>query len=97
MKVNDMNSAQLAEYYHGLEEKNYMYYQQSGEPRYDNAAYKYGKISEAFYALVEKENERGDEIKKRMVNMQGVVDRLIPSKTYTKAEVEKLLREAVWW
>lgn len=97
MKLEDMNSTQLAEYYEGLSKKNYMAYQESGEARYDRAYCKYDRIAEAFRAKAREENEREVDIKKRMTNRDGVIDRLIPGKMYSKDEVEKLLTDAVWW
>lgn len=96
-KINDMTSAQLAEYYEGLEQKNDFWYQQTGDGRYDTKRYRYGRIAEAFRAKAELESERKVDIKKRMVNMHGVIDRLVPDKLYTTAEVERMLREVVWW
>ena len=97
IKINDMTSKELAEYYEGLESKNSFWYQQTGEGRYDSKSHRYGLIAEAFRARAELEGERQVDIKKRMTNMQYVVDRLIPGKMYTVDEVEKMLRDAVWW
>ncbi len=86
-----------AEYYDKLRHRNYMSYQNSGEPRYERAAYQYEQIVEAFRALAWKNGEREVDIKKRMSNRDGVIGRLIPDKMYSCAEVEKLLNDAVWW
>ena len=97
MKLEDMKSAQLAEYYEGLSKKNYMAYQESGEARYDRACCKYDRIAEAFRAKAREENEREVDMKKRMANRDGVIGRLIPGKMYSEEEVKKLLHDAVWW
>lgn len=97
MRIGDMTSAQLAEYYDGLEKRNSMWYQETGESRYDTKANQYGRIADAFRAKASLEGERQIDIRKRMANMQGVIDRLIPGKQYSTAEVEKMLRDAVWW
>jgi hypothetical protein len=97
MKLEDMNAEQLAEYYEKLEKKNYMAYQESGDPKYDRAYYRYSQIASAFRAKVRDEGEHEIDLKKRMTNKDAVIGRLIPGKMYTTAEVEKLLNEAVWW
>ena len=97
MKIDDMTSAELAEYYGELEQKNYMWHQETGESRYDLKASRYGRIADAFRAKATSEREYQSDIRKRMANMKGVVDRLSPDKLYSFDEVTKLLREAVWW
>ena len=97
MRIDEMTSAELAEYYEGLGRKNAMWYQQTGESRYDNKAGRYEKIADAFRAKAASEREYQSDIRKRMANMKGVVDRLSPDKLYSFDEVAKLLREAVWW
>lgn len=97
MKREDFNSAQWADYYDKLAQKNYMAYQKSGEPRYDRAQYRYEKIADAFRAKEREEDERDGEIKKRMTNCDYVIDRLSSGKMYNYDEVRKLLKDAVWW
>jgi len=97
MRLADMTSAQLAEYYDELEHKNYKYHQETGASRYDTLACQYGRIADAFRAKAASEREYQSDIRKRMANMKGVVDRLSPDKLYSFDEVAKLLREAVWW
>ena len=84
------------DHYEKLRQKNFMNYQMSGEPRYDNAEHKYSAICDAFRARIEQEKEREVDIKGRMRNFEYVVDQLV-SPTYTKAEVVEMLRKAVWW
>lgn len=85
------------EYYDGLAKKNYMSYQETGEPRCDKAQYKYEKIADAFRAYQREKSEKDVDIKKRMANCDGTISKLIPSKTYSFDEVSRLLRGAVWW
>lgn len=84
------------EYYERLEARAYDNYQQTGMPRYDNSQYKYSVICGALRAKLKAEAERDDEIQKRMRNKNAVIDRLYKNE-YTKAEVIKLLDDAVWW
>lgn len=97
MKQEEFTSIQWAEYFEAREQKYFDFYQQSGEAKYDRLYYKYQKIAEAFRAKAREEGEREADIQKRMINMQADVDRLLPSKMYSRDEVEKLLRKAVWW
>lgn len=97
VKQEDWSSDQWAEYYEKLSQKNYMDYQDSGDPRYDRAWHRYERISDAFRAKAREENERGDEMRKRLTNKDGAVARLIPDKSYSYSEVVSLLEAAVWW
>lgn len=96
MKMEDYSTRDWYDKYNKLCLKNYEAYQQSGEPRYDNAAWKYQKIAEAFQAQLEKERNRDITIKIRLKNKEAVIDRLI-KESYTKKEVIALLDKAVWW
>lgn len=71
-------------------------YQQTGEPKYDNAHCKYDKICDAFRALIEKADEYDGTIKKRLTNRDYVLDKLVKTE-YTRDEVKKLLSDAVYW
>ena len=84
------------QYYERLEARAYDNYQQTGMPRYDNSQYKYSVICGALRAKLKAEAESDDEIQKRMHNKNAVIDRLYKNE-YTKAEVIKLLDDAVWW
>lgn len=84
------------DYYEKLRARADDNYQQTGEPRYDNAEHKYSAICDAFRARIAQEQEREVDIKSRMNNCNYVIDQLI-SQTYTKAEVVEMLRKAVWW
>lgn len=96
MKMEDYTTKNWYDKYNKLYLKNYEAYQQSGEARYDNAAWKYQKIAEAFQAKLEKERKRDIEITKRLKNKEAVIDRLI-KESYSKDEVKELLDKAVWW
>lgn len=84
------------EHYERLQEKNEQTYQETGDGRYDNAAYKYEMICTAFRALLEKEDDRDTTMAKRIRNKNAAVERLIAQK-YTRDEVVKMLEDAVWW
>lgn len=71
-------------------------YQATGEARYDRQQIEYDIICDAFRAKLQQKSERDDSVKKRLTNMHAVVDRLVNEK-YTKAEVIKMLRDAVYW
>lgn len=97
VKQEDWSSDQWAEYYDRLSRKNYMAYQDSGDPRYDRAYYRYEKIADAFRAKAREENERGDEMRKRIANRDGAIARLTPGRAYSHSEVMSLLDAALWW
>lgn len=71
-------------------------YQSSGDPKYDRQQDEYMTICDALRAKLERENERGDELKRRMNNMNHATNNLIKDE-YTRDEVIKLLQNAVWW
>lgn len=96
-KLEDMTSAQLAEYYDSRAKKKYDDYQQTGERRFEREYIKLDMIADAFRAKAREEGEHEVDIKKRMANRDFAIGNLIPGKMYTKAEVEKLLHDAVWW
>lgn len=96
MKMEDYSTKDWYDKYKKLYQKNYEAYQQSGEPRYDNAAWKYQKIAEAFQAQLQRESDYHSEINKRLKNADAVKDRLI-KESYTNEEVKELLDMAVWW
>lgn len=93
----DWSPQEWAEYYDRLQHRNYMAFQDSGDPRYERAYYQYEQIVDAFRALAEKQALDAVDMKKRMANRDGVIDRLIPGEEYSYDEVCKLLNEAVWW
>ena len=76
--------------------KAYDKYQITGDPRHGRQSEEYRAIRDAFRAAVAAEDDRDNEIRKRMHNMEYTVDQLIKD-TYEKDEVAELLRKAVWW
>ena len=84
------------EHFDGLAKKNAQTYQETGVQRYDDAAFKYDSICDAFRALIRENDERDEIIRKRLLNCSAAKKRLI-NDGYTRAEVEKIMDEAVWW
>lgn len=76
--------------------KAYDKYQITGDPRHGRQSEEYDAICDAFRALASAEDERNNEIKKRIHNMEYELEGLIKD-TYEKEEVAALLRRAVWW
>ena len=89
-------SAEWYVHFEKLRLKNELIYQQTGEPRYDSAAYKYSRICDAFRALMDSEKDREVNMKKRINNKNAAVEKLLKD-SYSKEEVIKMLEEAVWW
>jgi len=71
-------------------------YQNSGEKRYDSQAYEYQCIVDAFRAKQDREDERDEQLHRRMRNMNAMTERLYKEE-YTRDEVIDLLGKAVWW
>lgn len=71
-------------------------YQSTGDAKYDRQVYEYDCICTAFRALIEKKEERNYEIEHRIQNKNWAIDKLCNA-SYTRAEVIKLLNEAVYW
>ena len=72
-------------------------YQSTGEPRYDRQEEEYRVICDALRALLQKENDRDDTIRQRMMNKDSTIDRMTYKEEYTRDEVIKMLNNAVWW
>ena len=71
-------------------------YQNTGEARYDRQVWEYDCICAAFRALIEKKEEQGVDMKKRLANCNWTIEQLI-NPSYTREEVIKMLRTAVYW
>ena len=90
------SNEQWLDHYQRLYERAEENYQSTGESKYDNARYKYQCIVTAFEALLKKEGGKAADLAKRQQNCRAVVENLYKD-SYRKAEVEKLLNDAVWW
>lgn len=84
------------ERYEKKRDKAYQNYQETGIQKYDREFHKYDQICEAFHALIQHKEERKSDIKKRITNKNAVIDNLLLQK-YSRAEVIKMLNEAVYW
>lgn len=71
-------------------------YQQTGIQRYDSQAYEYRSIVDAFQAMLKQEQNYHDDIRKRTTNCDYIIDRLVKD-SYSRDEVKKLLRDAIYW
>jgi len=82
--------------YEAKQHKAFVNYQDSGEPKYDRQIEEYELICDGIRALIERKEERNADIKKRIVNRDYVIDQLLKP-AYSRAEVVKMLHEAVYW
>lgn len=89
--------AEWIKHYEALSKKASDNYQSTGEPKYDRACAKYDVIIDGLYALEREKKEREVDIKKRIHNCNGVIDRLKRDEPFSRDEVVALLKEAVWW
>ena len=71
-------------------------YQSTGHPRYDAQLEECELVVDALMAKIAQSEERDFDVKKRMTNCDAVIDKLIRD-TYSKDEVIRLLKDAVWW
>lgn len=71
-------------------------YQETGDPKYDRQVEEFEVVTDALVALIQKQEERQVDIKKRITNRDAVIDRLIKD-NYSRGEVLELLRDAVYW
>lgn len=87
------------EHYDKLMKRAEQNYQETGELRYDKAAYKYSVIVDALMAKRREETEQALDLKKRITNRDAVIDRLEYRihDNFSYAEVVELLKEAVYW
>lgn len=89
-------TSEWLEYFDKLRRRAEINYQESGEPRYENAQYKYEVICDALIAKLKDEDERDYTINQRIKNMESAIERLYKNE-YTKEEVVDLLKSAIWW
>ena len=86
---------QAREHYDKLRQKNERNFQESGEPKYDDATYRYQMIVDAMDAYLERKEEQDHARHRRHTNVNAYIDRYLSnaSKTYTRNEVIRMLRE----
>lgn len=91
-----MEAAELKkkiEKYDRLAQKNYEYYQQSGEPRYDKAYENYEELADVYRAAYKYQSEHDESLSRRLKNISYYIEehiKQIPKETYTKKEVLEL-------
>lgn len=71
-------------------------YQETGDAKYDRQVEEFEVVTDGLVALIQKQEERQVDIKKRITNRDAVIDRLIKD-NYSRGEVLELLRDAVYW
>lgn len=93
MRFDTMHEAK--EHYEKLMNKNYKTYQECGESKYYDAFIRYEMIVDAMDAYLERKEEQDHARHRRHTNVNAYIDRYLSnaSKTYTRNEVIKMLRE----
>lgn len=71
-------------------------YQSTGIQRYDDYEDECSVVCEALRAYIERQSERTEDTCRRMTNRDWAIDKLVKG-TYTRAEVVKMLHDAVYW
>ena len=89
-------AAEWAERYERKARKAYDDYQATGISRYWRQFEEYDMICSAFSALLDRRKDREADIRKRCINRDWAIDKLVHA-SYTRNEVIELLNEAVYW
>lgn len=82
--------------YDKLAEKNYLAYQESGEPRYLNSSEKYEDLADVFRMAYRYKDDEDEARTRRMRNVTSFIENHIidvPKETYTKKEVVDLAKK----
>lgn len=90
--MKDTTTSEWIDHYTQLRNSAEEGYQLTGEPRYNNAVYKYDCIIDAFQARLKQEHDNGEDYLKRLRNCHLAKEQLVlHDDTFTKEEVWKLL------
>ena len=83
------------DHYEKLCNKNYKTYQECGESRFYDAYSRYEMIVDAMNAYLDAKDEQDRERMRRHKNVQAYIERHLynPNKTFSHAEVRKMLEE----
>lgn len=76
--------------YDQLAEKNFRYYQESGESRYDRAYEKYSELADVYRLALREQQDHDEALSRRLRNISAYIDEHIKVRnkdTYTKKEV----------
>lgn len=87
----DWNMQEWRDYYDRLQQKAYMTYQQTGDPKHDREQFRYSKIVDAFNGYLSYAEEADTERLRRWRNIDAYIERNVLEETYTKAEVKRML------
>lgn len=82
--------------YDKLAQKNYMLYQESGEPRYDKANEKYEELADVYRAAYKYQLEEDESRSRRLRNFSYFVKEHVEERdkqSYTKSEVLELMEK----
>lgn len=82
--------------YDKLAQKNYMLYQESGEPRYDKANEKYEELADVYRAAYKYQLEEDESRSRRLRNVSYFVKEHVEERdkqSYTKSEVLELMEK----
>lgn len=89
----DWSLAEWRDYYYKLMTKAERNYQETGESRYDRERLKYDIIVGAMDKAIEFDDERDNDRLRRMRNIDAYYERYGSRDSFTKAEVDKIVRD----
>lgn len=89
----DWTLREWRDYYDKLRHKAEYNYQDSGESRYDRECMRYEVIVDAMNKAMEYEDERDNERKRRMHNIEAYMERLGGRSMYSRADLDKIVTD----
>lgn len=94
-EIDNMEDALV--YYREQQEKAYKNYQETGQRRYANDEYLDGLLVSALSMALEKKDLIYAAAEKRSNEIDSYIRNKMIKETYTRKEVEELLRMTAWW
>lgn len=94
--MDKVKLAKKIERYEKLAQKNYMLYQESGDPRYDKANEKYEELVDVYRAAYKYQSEEDEDRSRRLRNFSYFVKEHVEGRdkqSYTKSEVLELMEK----
>lgn len=94
-EIDNMEDALV--YYREQQEKAYKNYQETGMRRYANDEYLDGLLVSALTMALDKKDQVYAAAEKRSNEIDSYIRNKMIKETYTRKEVEELLRMTAWW
>ena len=89
----DWGLPEWRDYYDKLAKRAEQNYQSSGMARYDREHHKYTVIVDAMNKAIEHDDERDNDRMRRVYNIEAYFDRYGARDSFTRSDVEKIVRD----